>query len=198
MFTIIKTTDYCHTWLCIENEVLGQPMQEYVDMLESDGYDDTEKVVNDLVDRCLTMNVDRYKLYVALVQDNMIEFNAEQVPSYEVGRALTEVLTSMIVKKIKADNELDDLLKKQEDITKELKTVSTEVAEKMYKYLDEHNICTLCGAKYEGYGNNAEPITPGRCCNTCDDIYVVPVRLGMMTPDEAKAAANKTAKENLN
>ena len=29
------------------------------------------------------------------------------------------------------------------------------------------------------YGNNPDPITKGRCCDTCDCLIVIPARLGM-------------------
>ena len=37
--------------------------------------------------------------------------------------------------------------------------------------------CSICGEMYEGYGNNAYPITMGRCCGVCNDIYVIPARI---------------------
>jgi hypothetical protein len=29
--------------------------------------------------------------------------------------------------------------------------------------------CCICGKKYEGYGNNAEPIKKGQCCDECNN-----------------------------
>ena len=29
------------------------------------------------------------------------------------------------------------------------------------------------------YGNNPDPITKGRCCDTCDCLIVIPARMGM-------------------
>lgn len=29
-------------------------------------------------------------------------------------------------------------------------------------------LCCICGEIIEGYGNNAEPIEVGRCCDECD------------------------------
>lgn len=28
--------------------------------------------------------------------------------------------------------------------------------------------CSICGKKYSGFGNNAEPINKGRCCDKCN------------------------------
>jgi len=36
--------------------------------------------------------------------------------------------------------------------------------------------CCVCGKKYEGYGNNAEPLKKGRCCDKCN-IKVINKRL---------------------
>ena len=30
--------------------------------------------------------------------------------------------------------------------------------------------CVLCGKKYEGYGNNAQPLKKGQCCDDCNII----------------------------
>lgn len=37
--------------------------------------------------------------------------------------------------------------------------------------------CCICGEKIDGYGNNAEPIKNGECCDKCNDEKVIPVRL---------------------
>ena len=39
-------------------------------------------------------------------------------------------------------------------------------------------ICSICDDVIEGeFGNNAEPINSGRCCDTCNLMYVVPTRI---------------------
>lgn len=37
--------------------------------------------------------------------------------------------------------------------------------------------CSICGKKYEGYGNNAQPVNDGRCCDKCNSTIVVPRRI---------------------
>lgn len=32
----------------------------------------------------------------------------------------------------------------------------------------ETNVCCICGKTYEGYGNNADPLAKGRCCDECN------------------------------
>lgn len=37
--------------------------------------------------------------------------------------------------------------------------------------------CSICGKHYEGYGNNAQPVNDGRCCDYCNVTIVVPRRM---------------------
>ncbi len=40
-----------------------------------------------------------------------------------------------------------------------------------YKYHEpiEVHKCSICGKEYTGFGNNADPINKGRCCNACNN-----------------------------
>mgnify|MGYP000340447511 FL=1 len=38
-------------------------------------------------------------------------------------------------------------------------------------------ICSICGKKYDGYGNNAQPINDERCCDECNRKVVIPIRI---------------------
>ena len=38
--------------------------------------------------------------------------------------------------------------------------------------------CSICGAEYEGYGNNAHPYD-GRCCDRCNGTVVLTARILM-------------------
>jgi hypothetical protein len=37
--------------------------------------------------------------------------------------------------------------------------------------------CSLCDDYYTGMGHNAEPLSKGRCCNSCNYLLVIPARL---------------------
>ena len=37
--------------------------------------------------------------------------------------------------------------------------------------------CCICGTEFVGYGNNAEPIRKGICCDRCNALFVIPSRL---------------------
>ena len=34
-------------------------------------------------------------------------------------------------------------------------------------------ICSICGQQYEGYGNNAQPISNDKCCDMCYHVFVL-------------------------
>lgn len=38
-------------------------------------------------------------------------------------------------------------------------------------------ICSICKEKYRGFGNNAEPINDGVCCDKCNRRVVIPERI---------------------
>lgn len=43
-------------------------------------------------------------------------------------------------------------------------------------------ICSICGNPTEDrLGNNAYPVNEGRCCNGCNEVYVIPARMRIMT-----------------
>lgn len=37
--------------------------------------------------------------------------------------------------------------------------------------------CVICGKEYKGYGNNAEPVAEGKCCDKCNYNIVLLKRL---------------------
>ena len=37
--------------------------------------------------------------------------------------------------------------------------------------------CCICGQKYTGWGNNAEPVKEGYCCDRCNMDRVIPARM---------------------
>lgn len=40
-------------------------------------------------------------------------------------------------------------------------------------------VCSLCGAKCKGFGNNPEPLAKyeERCCDDCNNRFVIPARI---------------------
>ena len=37
--------------------------------------------------------------------------------------------------------------------------------------------CCICGTEFVGYGNNAEPIRKGVCCDRCNALFVITSRI---------------------
>ena len=58
--------------------------------------------------------------------------------------------------------------------------------------------CSICGKKYVGYGNNAEPFNSGRCCDACNTDYVIPARLMRYHLGLDPRIVNANDKPNLN
>ena len=42
---------------------------------------------------------------------------------------------------------------------------------------EETHTCVICGKEFQGYGNNAEPVEKGKCCDNCNRNVVIPARL---------------------
>ncbi len=47
----------------------------------------------------------------------------------------------------------------------------------MTKKNKKKHVCSICGKPYTGYGNNAQPINDGRCCDECNAKVVIPRRI---------------------
>jgi hypothetical protein len=41
-------------------------------------------------------------------------------------------------------------------------------------------VCSICQKPFAEYGNNAQPVNNGRCCNECNWHVVIPARLTNM------------------
>lgn len=47
-------------------------------------------------------------------------------------------------------------------------------------------ICYFCANTYTWYGNNAQPVVEGQCCDVCNYNIVIPVRFGIRTDEELR------------
>ena len=56
--------------------------------------------------------------------------------------------------------------------------------------------CSICRRPYTGYGNNAEPVNQGRCCDECNATVVIPARIEqyMRDWDERPRSPEATAR----
>ena len=50
--------------------------------------------------------------------------------------------------------------------------------------------CSICGGAIVGFGNDAQPISDGRCCDRCHAERVVPERVRRMLQLDAKGEGN--------
>jgi hypothetical protein len=50
--------------------------------------------------------------------------------------------------------------------------------------------CSICGGLYTGFGNNAQPVAAGRCCDLCNAELVIPERLPLLRNRDAKREGN--------
>jgi hypothetical protein len=54
--------------------------------------------------------------------------------------------------------------------------------------------CSICKSEYDGYGHNAYPF-PGRCCDMCNDMMVIPARLKGLSAQEIAKMMRQHRKE---
>lgn len=54
-------------------------------------------------------------------------------------------------------------------------------------------LCSICYREFTEYGNNAEPINDGRCCDDCDNQIVIPARIQLIRIETARARAGHDA-----
>lgn len=64
-----------------------------------------------------------------------------------------------------------------EKILEEYTQMTNELDKIIFKKDKKQHICSICGKSYEGYGNNAQPVNNGRCCNKCNETVVIPRRI---------------------
>lgn len=55
---------------------------------------------------------------------------------------------------------------------------------KEFKLAEVKHKCPICHRTYTGYGHNALPVWPGRCCDKCNRDYVIPARMAMLVEQE--------------
>ena len=64
-----------------------------------------------------------------------------------------------------------------EKILKEYTQMTNELDEIIFSKNKNQKICSICGKTYEEYGNNAQPVNNGRCCDKCNATVVIPRRI---------------------
>ena len=59
-------------------------------------------------------------------------------------------------------------------------------------------ICCICETPIIGYGNNAEPLAVGRCCDDCNFTKVVPFRINTLINRERNECEEKRSRTDTN
>ena len=55
--------------------------------------------------------------------------------------------------------------------------------------------CCICGREFNGFGNNANPIREGNCCDYCNSRFVLPIRLSKLTQNKPTYEIAKNLEE---
>ena len=56
---------------------------------------------------------------------------------------------------------------------------------------EQAKICSICKKEYFGWGNNAQPVNDGRCCDNCNTEKVIPARLAIFFADKESQKADE-------
>lgn len=43
--------------------------------------------------------------------------------------------------------------------------------------MSDKQVCSICHKEFEGWGNNAEPVNSGVCCDDCNNSVVISARI---------------------
>ena len=53
--------------------------------------------------------------------------------------------------------------------------------------------CSICNEKIEGFGNNAQPINDGMCCDDCNNLVIL-ARINVNITERIKDMSNDNAR----
>ena len=56
--------------------------------------------------------------------------------------------------------------------------------------------CVICGKEISGYGNNAEPVATGNCCDDCNYDVVVLARIRQIYESRIERSKQHEARKN--
>lgn len=138
--------------------------------------------------------------YTNEVDPNTYEFTCFDVvllPAVETAR-MNLVTESLDTKKPNFKKLLKESLENSSDadqkVMKEtLDHIGINLSEDM-----EKKKCVICGKEFEGYGNNAQPVKDGLCCDDCNMKVVIPARLEKSGLTEAKEKEEPKEEEKEN
>lgn len=103
-------------------------------------------------------------------------FDVVLLPAVESAR-MKLVTEGLDTKKVNYKKLLKEALEKSNEKDKK---IMKETLDHLGIKLDEDikkKRCVICGKEFEGYGNNAQPVKAGFCCDDCNKDVVIPARL---------------------
>lgn len=81
------------------------------------------------------------------------------------------------------EKDLDDIKKSLNDLYNKMSTHEGEETINLILNMIKTSFqkCSICGEIFAGYGNNAQPVNNGTCCDECNFKYVIPARISHST-----------------
>lgn len=73
--------------------------------------------------------------------------------------------------------DIDAITEVVEQINKVMEQLQERRKEVEDEFFSDVQECSICGKEYKGFGNNAQPINDGRCCDECNNTIVLERRL---------------------
>lgn len=126
-----------------------------------------------------TGDVDQYTDEVDPSTYEFTCFDVVLLPAVESAR-MQLVTEGLDTKKVNYKKLLKESLETSSEQDRE---VMTQTLEHLNIQLDEDmekKTCVICGKEFEGFGNNAQPVKDGICCDECNAKEVIPARLKKM------------------
>lgn len=111
-------------------------------------------------------------------------FDVVLLPAVESAR-MKLVTESLATKKPDYKKLLKEAVEKSTDSDKKIMHETLEHMGIALEESAEKKKCVICGKEFEGYGNNAQPVKDGLCCDECNQKEVIPARLKQVGLTEA-------------
>ena len=123
-----------------------------------------------------TGDVDEYTEEVDPSTYEFTCFDVVLLPAVESAR-MNLVTEGLDTKKVNYKKLLkEDINNSKEEVREMMRETLDHIGIKLDEDM-EKKTCVICGKEFEGYGNNAQPVKDGMCCDECNQKVVIPARL---------------------
>lgn len=145
-----------------------------------------------------TGDVDEYTEEVDPSTYEFTCFDVVLLPAVESAR-MNLVTEGLDTKKVNYKKLLkEDINNSKEEVREMMRETLDHIGIKLDEDM-EKKTCVICGKEFEGYGNNAQPVKDGMCCDECNQKVVIPARLkksGLKEDMEEPKEEQVTTEEN--